>query len=122
MPSSGIEPGAKLPRHAAARLRSGRQRQDPRARHLGRSRATAPRPRRSDTSSSARDGTGGRSKFRRRWAGRRVFLSVTGVSRYAKVWIDGRLLGEHIGCLSSAEYDVTGRVAAGPYGNDHHSG
>ena len=47
------------------------------------------------------------------WAGRRVFLSVTGVSRYAKVWLDGRLLGEHIGCLSSAEYDVTGCVAAG---------
>jgi beta-galactosidase len=41
------------------------------------------------------------------WAGRRTFLVITGVSRYAKVWIDDHFLGEHIGYLSVQEYDVT---------------
>ena len=43
----------------------------------------------------------------RSWAGRRAFLLITGVSRYAKVWIDDHFLGEHIGYLSVQQYDVT---------------
>lgn len=41
------------------------------------------------------------------WAGRRVFLLITGASRYSKVWVDAHFLGEHIGCLSVQEYDMT---------------
>jgi beta-galactosidase/beta-glucuronidase len=41
------------------------------------------------------------------WADCRAFLIITGVSRYAKVWIDDHFLGEHIGYLSVQEYDVT---------------
>lgn len=41
------------------------------------------------------------------WAGRRAFLVITGISRYARVWIDDHFLGEHIGYLSVQEYDVT---------------
>ena len=47
------------------------------------------------------------------WAGRRAFLVITGVSRYAKVWIDDHFLGEHIGYLSVQEYDVTPYAAPG---------
>lgn len=47
------------------------------------------------------------------WAGRRVFLTITGVSRYAKVWIDEKLLGEHVGCLSIQEYEITPDVTSG---------
>jgi hypothetical protein len=43
----------------------------------------------------------------RAWAGRRVFLVITGVSRYAKAWINERFLGEHVGYLSAWECDVT---------------
>lgn len=46
-------------------------------------------------------------------AGRRVFLNITGVHRYAKVWVDDRYLGEHIGYLSAFEFDCTGFAAAG---------
>lgn len=42
--------------------------------------------------------------------GRRAFLRVTGVHRYAKVWVDERYLGEHIGYLSPFEFDITDRV------------
>ena len=47
------------------------------------------------------------------WSGRRVFLVITGVCRYAKVWINDQFLGEHIGVLSAQEYDVTKYVAPG---------
>ncbi len=47
------------------------------------------------------------------WAGRRMFLTITGVNRYAKVWIDDQLLGEHVGYVASHEYDVTKYLAAG---------
>ena len=47
------------------------------------------------------------------WRGRRVFLIITGVSRYSKTWINGGFLGEHVGYLSAQEYDVTQLVAAG---------
>ena len=43
----------------------------------------------------------------RNWKRSRVFLNITGVHRYAKVWIGSQLLGEHIGFLSVQEYDVT---------------
>ncbi len=49
----------------------------------------------------------------RDWAGRRVFLVITGVNRYAKVWIDDQLLGEHVGCLSIQEFELTKHVAPG---------
>jgi hypothetical protein len=47
------------------------------------------------------------------WAGRRAFLMITGVSRYARVWIDDHFLGEHIGFLSVQEYDLTPYLAPG---------
>lgn len=47
------------------------------------------------------------------WADRRVFLCFGGVHRYAKVWVHGQFLGEHIGYLSEFECEVTGRVKAG---------
>ena len=46
-------------------------------------------------------------------AGRRVFLRITGVHRYAKVWAEGGYLGEHIGYLSAFEFDITERAVAG---------
>jgi hypothetical protein len=47
------------------------------------------------------------------WAGRRLFLAVTGSSRYAKVWVGGRLAGEHVGYVSPAEFEVTDTVRPG---------
>lgn len=47
------------------------------------------------------------------WAGRRVFLCIGGVQRYAKVWVDGHELGEHIGFLSDFEYELTEHVHPG---------
>lgn len=41
------------------------------------------------------------------WSGRRVFLCIGGVHRYASVWVNGTAFGEHIGCLSPFEYDIT---------------
>jgi len=41
------------------------------------------------------------------WAGRRVFLCIGGVHRYASVWVNGTAFGEHIGCLSPFDYDIT---------------
>lgn len=41
------------------------------------------------------------------WSGRRVFLCIGGVHRYAAVWVNGVSFGEHIGCLSPFEYDIT---------------
>lgn len=47
------------------------------------------------------------------WAGQRVFLAVTGVSRYARVWVNGRPAGEHIGYVSAAQFEVTASVRTG---------
>ncbi|MBN2505088.1 MAG: hypothetical protein JXQ71_00180 [Verrucomicrobia bacterium] len=47
------------------------------------------------------------------WAGRRIFLGIGGVHRYAKVWVNGQCLGEHIGYLSEFEFDVTEAVKPG---------
>ena len=49
----------------------------------------------------------------REWRGRRVFLTIGGVHRYAKVWANGKFLGEHIGYLSDFEYDITRHVEPG---------
>ena len=47
------------------------------------------------------------------WAGRRVFLVITGASRYAKTWVNDHFLGEHIGAKSVFEYDITKYVSPG---------
>ena len=47
------------------------------------------------------------------WKGRRTVLVVTGVSRYSKVWVNERFLGEHIGYLSTREYDLSPFVTPG---------
>ncbi|MCY2954443.1 MAG: hypothetical protein NTU53_21140 [Planctomycetota bacterium] len=43
----------------------------------------------------------------REWGGSRLFLKIGGVHRYAKAWVNGRYLGEHIGYLAPFEYDLT---------------
>ncbi|MGA2258761.1 MAG: sugar-binding domain-containing protein, partial [Thermoguttaceae bacterium] len=47
------------------------------------------------------------------WAGRRRLLIITGVHRYAKVWIDRHYAGEQIGYLSQFESDVTDYLVPG---------
>jgi hypothetical protein len=47
------------------------------------------------------------------WSGRRTFLAITGVQRTSKVWVDRHFLGEHVGSLSSLEYDITPFVTPG---------
>ncbi len=47
------------------------------------------------------------------WAGRRVFLCIGGVHRYAEVWVNGVRLGEHIGYLSPFEFEITQVAPAG---------
>lgn len=47
------------------------------------------------------------------WAGRRVFLAVTGISRYSKIWINEHYLGEHIGYLSVQEHEISQQAVPG---------
>ncbi|NQT89371.1 beta galactosidase jelly roll domain-containing protein, partial [bacterium] len=47
------------------------------------------------------------------WRHKRVFLTLGGVHRYAKVWVNGVLLGEHIGYLSAFEYEITPHIESG---------
>ena len=48
------------------------------------------------------------------WKGKRLFLTVGGVHRYAKVWVNGAPLGgEHIGYLSPFEREITPHVKPG---------
>ena len=47
------------------------------------------------------------------WSGKRVFLSVTGVHRYSKIWINDQHVGEHIGYLSVQEYEISQYAAPG---------
>jgi beta-galactosidase len=47
------------------------------------------------------------------WAGRRLFLRITGAHRYAKVWVGSQCLGEHVGYLSPFECEITDCVKAG---------
>ncbi|MFH1743684.1 MAG: sugar-binding domain-containing protein [bacterium] len=49
----------------------------------------------------------------RKWDGKRVFLCVGGVHRYAKLWINDRYLGEHIGYLSPFEIEITNYISPG---------
>ena len=46
--------------------------------------------------------------------GHSMFLVLEGISRYAKVWIDGKLIGpEARGCIGSHEWDITPYVKPG---------
>ncbi len=47
------------------------------------------------------------------WKGRRLFLTIGGVHRYAKVWVNGSCLGEHIGYLSPIEHQINEFARAG---------
>ena len=48
------------------------------------------------------------------WKGKRLVLTVGGVHRYAKVWVNGVALGqEHIGYLSPFEHEITQHVKPG---------
>jgi len=40
------------------------------------------------------------------WKGKHLFLTVGGVHRYTKVWVNGSCLGEHIGYLSPIEHQI----------------
>lgn len=48
------------------------------------------------------------------WNGEKVYLVLTGISRYAKVWIDGLLIGpEAIGHVAAHQWEVGKFLAAG---------
>lgn len=47
------------------------------------------------------------------WQGRHVFLTITGASRRAKVWVGEHCVGEHIGYVAPAEFEITPYVQAG---------
>ena len=47
------------------------------------------------------------------WHDRRVFLRFGGVYRAAKVWVNGRFAGRHLGYVSDFEFDVTPLVRFG---------
>lgn len=61
----------------------------------------------------------GKSWYRRtvdvpaEWEGKRLFLCVGGVRRYAEVWVNGQPLGEHIGYVAPFEFDLTGIARPG---------
>jgi len=40
------------------------------------------------------------------WKGKQLFLTIGGVHRYAKVWVNGACLGEHVGYLSPIEHQI----------------
>ncbi len=44
------------------------------------------------------------------WAGRRVWLVVGGAHRFARVWVNGRLVGEHWGYPTAFRIDITEAV------------
>ncbi|MDD5520804.1 MAG: glycoside hydrolase family 2 TIM barrel-domain containing protein [Kiritimatiellae bacterium] len=52
-------------------------------------------------------------KIPKAWKGKKIFLAITGVNRYAKAWINENYLGEHIGCVSAFEWDITQYAAFG---------
>jgi len=42
------------------------------------------------------------------WDGHSIYLTLTGISRYAKVWVNGQCVGkEAIGCIGKHEWDVS---------------
>ena len=47
------------------------------------------------------------------WSGKRLFLTVGGVHRYARVWVNGAFLGEQVGYLSAFEHEITQHVEPG---------
>ncbi|MBM4038757.1 MAG: hypothetical protein FJ290_09600 [Planctomycetes bacterium] len=47
------------------------------------------------------------------WKGKRLFLTIGGIHRYAKVWVNGSCLGEHIGYLSPFEREITQHAKPG---------
>lgn len=47
------------------------------------------------------------------WNGKQLFLTIGGVHRYAKIWVNGACLGEHIGYLSPVEHEITQRIRPG---------
>jgi hypothetical protein len=47
------------------------------------------------------------------WKGKRIFLLVTGVSRYSKIWVNGQYAGEHIGYLSVQEHEISRQAVPG---------
>lgn len=49
----------------------------------------------------------------RQWYGKRLFLCIGGVHRYAKVWINGKYLGEKIGPMTEFECEATNAVDTG---------
>ncbi len=47
------------------------------------------------------------------WQGRRIFLCFGGVYRSAKIWVNGQLVGSHLGYVSDFEFDVSSHAAPG---------
>lgn len=47
------------------------------------------------------------------WAGRRIYLAFDGIYPGGRVYLNGRLLGEHTSGLTPVEWDVTDNVAPG---------
>ncbi|MDO5554770.1 MAG: glycoside hydrolase family 2 TIM barrel-domain containing protein [Planctomycetia bacterium] len=48
------------------------------------------------------------------WAGKKIFLKLGGISRYAKGWINGESAGDEIlGCIGENEWDITSLVVPG---------
>jgi beta-galactosidase len=47
------------------------------------------------------------------WQEKQVFVCFGGVYRSAKVWVDGKFAGEHLGYISDFEFDITSFVEAG---------
>jgi len=47
------------------------------------------------------------------WKGKRIFLMVTGISRYSKIWVGGQYVGEHIGYLSTQEHEISQQAVPG---------
>ena len=51
-----------------------------------------------------------RFSLNKEFFGRKVFLEFDGVQKYCKVWLNGKLLGEHKGAYGSFDFDVTALV------------
>jgi len=49
--------------------------------------------------------------------GRKVFIEFEGVQKYCKVWLNGKLLGEHKGAYGAFDFDITSIVK--PEGSDN---
>ena len=46
-------------------------------------------------------------------AGRKIFVELDGVQKYSKVWVNGRLVGDHKGGYSGFTFDITNMVRVG---------